>query len=195
MGLAASQARMLLLVARKSDLEYRGQMINQRRLKLASDTEQVAKEYTDAISNRVLKYVNTDGKEISVSTANLESNGLAVVTSNGTKIDTSTTNASQIEAGLRSGQYYLKSYANGKTSGSLISWSSNENFNDKLNTADDAKAEATYAYKSAKLQAQDKRLELELKNVDTQHNAVQTEMDAVKKVIEKNIESSFKTFG
>ncbi|MBO5434884.1 hypothetical protein J6A31_03555 [bacterium] len=45
------------------------------------------------------------------------------------------------------------------------------------------------------VQAQDKNLELRLKQLDTEHNAIQTEMDAVSKVIQKNTESSFKTFG
>ena len=33
-----------------------------------------------------------------------------------------------------------------------------------------------------------------LKQIDTEHNALQTEIDAVKQVVQKNIESSFKTF-
>ena len=44
------------------------------------------------------------------------------------------------------------------------------------------------------IQTQDKNLELKLKQLDTEQNAIQTEMDAVKKVISKNVESSFKTF-
>ena len=44
------------------------------------------------------------------------------------------------------------------------------------------------------LQAQDKSLELRLSTLDTQHSAIQTELEAVKKVMSKNIESSFKTF-
>jgi len=47
----------------------------------------------------------------------------------------------------------------------------------------------------AAIQAVDKSLELQLRRVDTQHDAVQTEIDAVRKVIGKNIESTFKTFG
>lgn len=47
----------------------------------------------------------------------------------------------------------------------------------------------------ASLQAVDKALELQLRRVDTQRDAVQTEIDAVRKVIGKNVESSFKTFG
>lgn len=45
------------------------------------------------------------------------------------------------------------------------------------------------------LQTLDKALELQLRRVDSQHEAVQTEIEAVKKVITKNIESTFKTFG
>ena len=45
------------------------------------------------------------------------------------------------------------------------------------------------------IQAEDKNLEIRLKQLDTEQEAIQTEMDAVQKVIEKNTESSFKTFG
>lgn len=44
------------------------------------------------------------------------------------------------------------------------------------------------------VQQQDKKLELNLKQLDTEENAIQTEMEAVKKVISKNVENSFKTF-
>ena len=44
------------------------------------------------------------------------------------------------------------------------------------------------------IQSQDKSLELNLKQLDTEENAISTEIDAVKKVISKNVESSFKTF-
>ncbi len=49
--------------------------------------------------------------------------------------------------------------------------------------------------KIAIIQAQDRNLELRLKQLDTEQNAIQTEMDAVTKVIQKNVESTFKTFG
>ena len=45
------------------------------------------------------------------------------------------------------------------------------------------------------IQAQDKNLELRLKQLDTEQDAITNEMDAVQKVIEKNTESTFKTFG
>src|SRR5574344_1234465 len=44
------------------------------------------------------------------------------------------------------------------------------------------------------LQSQDKNLELRLSQLNTEHSAIQTEIEAVNKVLSKNIETSFKTF-
>ncbi|MBD5402838.1 hypothetical protein HDR58_08585 [bacterium] len=44
------------------------------------------------------------------------------------------------------------------------------------------------------IQTQDKDLELRLKQLDTEESAISTEIDAVKKVISKNVDSTFKTF-
>jgi hypothetical protein len=52
----------------------------------------------------------------------------------------------------------------------------------------------TFEAEIERLHAIDRTLELELKDLDTQHNETQTEIDAVKKVIDKNIEMTFKTF-
>lgn len=48
--------------------------------------------------------------------------------------------------------------------------------------------------KTEKIQQEDRTLELRLKQLDTEQNALKTEMDAVKKVIEDNVEATFKTF-
>ena len=45
------------------------------------------------------------------------------------------------------------------------------------------------------IQSQDKNLELRLKQLDTEPKAISTEIDAVSQVIQKNTESTFKTFG
>ena len=44
------------------------------------------------------------------------------------------------------------------------------------------------------IQSLDQALELQLRRVDTQQEAVQTEIEAVRKVIDKNIDLTFKTF-
>jgi capsule polysaccharide export protein KpsE/RkpR len=109
MGFAASQARFMMLTARRSDLELQGQFINQSRMQLANIT-----------------------------------GSLFTVSSN---LEPESPEAQQIQARV------------------------------------------------AAIQAIDKSLELQLRRVDTQRDAVQTEIDAVLKVIGKDIESTFKTFG
>lgn len=56
MGLAASQARLLLLTARRNDLEFRAQMITQQKLALAMETEQFAIAYSEALSDKRLMF-------------------------------------------------------------------------------------------------------------------------------------------
>ena len=48
--------------------------------------------------------------------------------------------------------------------------------------------------KTEKIQQQDRTLELRLKQLDTEQNALATEMEAVKKVIDDNVKATFKTF-
>jgi hypothetical protein len=108
MGMGASQARYLLLTARKSDLEFTGQQINQSRLQLANITNQLF---------------------------NLATN-----------LDPDSPEAIVIQLRINS------------------------------------------------IQSLDQALELQLRRVDTQQKAVQTEIEAVQKVVQKNIDQSFKTF-
>jgi len=54
---------------------------------------------------------------------------------------------------------------------------------------------AKYDRIQSQIQAQDKKLELELDNIETQRSAVTTEIESVEKVINENIESTFNAFG
>lgn len=49
--------------------------------------------------------------------------------------------------------------------------------------------------KTSIIQKEDQELELRLKQLDTEQNALSNEIDAVSKVVKDNVESSFKTFG
>ncbi|MCM1009508.1 MAG: hypothetical protein NC390_01345 [Fusobacterium sp.] len=76
----------------------------------------------------------------------------------------------------------------------------NDAYNDAMNQYEYDKAlyDQSIAEINAKIeiiQAEDKNLELRLKQLDTEHDAISNELDAVSKVVEKNVESSFKTFG
>ncbi|MEW5821174.1 MAG: hypothetical protein AB1782_13355 [Cyanobacteriota bacterium] len=112
MGLAASQARFLLLTSRKSDLEFEGQSINQKRM-----------GYANMVSSLQNLFAT----------------------------------------------------------------------NPNLNNPESPFAQM-YQNEISRIQNLDKKLELDLRRVDTQQQAVQTEIQAVQKVIDKNIDMSFKTF-
>ncbi len=78
MGLSASQGRMLLLTARKSDLEFRAQQISQKRLVLSQQLEEISNEYEEATSNRQMKIslylqgaTDATGKDLLTTTSNL----------------------------------------------------------------------------------------------------------------------------
>jgi DNA repair ATPase RecN len=70
--------------------------------------------------------------------------------------------------------------------------------NDLFNTATSLEPDSEEAIKIQlrinAIQSLDQALELQLRRVDTQQQAVQTELEAVKKVIDKSIEITFKTF-
>ncbi len=60
MGLSSSQARLLMLTSRISDVEYQMTMISQRQQQLAMDSEKSAQEYNAAMSNYKLQLKVTD---------------------------------------------------------------------------------------------------------------------------------------
>lgn len=57
-----------------------------------------------------------------------------------------------------------------------------------------SEAEIKYQKITAEIQAKDKKYDNDLKKLDATHNALQTEYDSLKSVIEKNTERSFKAF-
>ena len=56
-------------------------------------------------------------------------------------------------------------------------------------------AYAVINQKTEQIHETDKKLELQLKQLDTEQEAIQTEYESLKKVLDKNIENTFKTFG
>ena len=49
MGLAASQSRLMMLMQRKSDIQFEVQCINQRRLTLSNAAANVTRQYADSV--------------------------------------------------------------------------------------------------------------------------------------------------
>ena len=247
MGLAASQARLLLLTARKSDLEYRAQQITNSEMILAMQTEQIAREYSIKISNQAIFYTegtsadqaskclsaadianlgtggmftlfergadgmwhqwtasptsttekiykNAEGQEITESEYNiLPADEQATYQDTGLTTNNTTKgvnyNALQLLEGIKNGTLKIMN-----ASGEEMSLSGNNGFTQSYYTDDDREAEAEYEQKTASIQVKEKRLQNDLNQVETQQKACDTEIDSVKKVMEKNIERTFKVF-
>ena len=62
MGMSASQARLLSLTARMNDIEFKSQSISNTKIRLADESEQVAKAYTDALNKQKFSYTTYDDK-------------------------------------------------------------------------------------------------------------------------------------
>jgi len=301
MGLSASQARMLSLTARLSDLELRAQTISNEKIRLSDQSEGASKKYSDALDKQTMKvysglqsngtssYVDATVKNLTTngSISNTDkyrylktSSGQAVltqqlaklidlggaisptdvncdhimqtlsnflinckdaglvadptntsasdviyytklwneVTENGTPVpfgftgnyitadgdNASTTpneNSSQwLQTQIDAGNISLYEYdSTAGTAGTgdyvNVSWTSGDaTLSEVTDTTDTAKAEAEYETTMASIQSKDKRFDMQLSNIDTEHTATQTEIDSVKKVINKNIDRSFKIF-
>lgn len=101
---------------------------------------------------------------------------------------------------LRNGKYLLEQGKadNNTDEGfrwSSVSWDTTSNISDSYYTEDDDAAKAKYDRLQTQIQAQDKKLEIELDNIETQRSAVTTEVESVEKVINEDIEGTFNAFG
>lgn len=102
-----------------------------------------------------------------------------------------------LEEKLRSGEWLLsmqKLQDDGTREWEDISYSGVGNIFDNLYTDDDASVSAEYETKSAYYQQKDKELELQMKQLETERSAISSELEALKKVVDDNVKSSFKTF-
>ena len=75
----------------------------------------------------------------------------------------------------------------------LNSATSGQSGNFDQNAIDNAKA--AYDANTASISSQEKLLDLELTQINTEHSAVKTEYDAIKSLIGDNVEKSFNVFG
>ena len=226
MGLAASQGRLLLLTARKSNLELQAQTISQERSLLSMQQESIAYDYSQKTNNQIYMISVTgserSGEKVPVSCAALEDRYGAehfqiVDTRTGKKLTdaeykklksadgSSTTPDGPLQRNLQMGIYIIKTEDHVKDDAGVateaftgeftaISLAGQSEYSLNYYTDDDAGAKATYDQALARVQRLDKQLEIKLNQVETQHKAIETEVESVDKVISNNIEGSFKYF-
>lgn len=278
MGLSSSQARMLTLTARKSDLELRAQIISQRKINLAMQTEVLANDYNDALNNKRLffatekngqTYVDFSYAALTSPDEENDSFGNYLVVQNGKYLASDRTEdyvkvlkrlavaekgadaveklslASlmaeyngriEVKETLKNSNYFQEALQNGviglvkfnpekqapdvteaankegnenaeeapkanenftsKGKYKQVEWSTllNDRVKEDYDQSDDERANAVYKTKTTYLANQDKRLDLELNQIETQHKAIEQEEESVKKVIDNNIKGTFKIF-
>ncbi len=117
--------------------------------------------------------------------------GASASDTKGTPLDDPNT----LEVYLKEGKLLLETYS--KAEGKFVSTSLSADtcVQEVEDETQIAIAEAEYEDELAQIQRLDSRYDLKMKQLDTEHNTLQTEYDSVKNVITKNVESSFKTFG
>lgn len=280
MGFAASQARLLLLTARKSDLEFRAQQITNSEMILAMQTEDIARVYAMKIGNQELrlvkssdttehnftastleglsqqylgsamvlmvngkewktdatptgKYRNKEGVVLSTEEYNEKAaivNGYQLVTEEGSdkgkyrnsdgeiitaeayavlkaefdgfkptynEDGTNDYTGAEILEGIKNGSMeivYKSEVGLAPEDRTPIDEINGPQFSVAYNTSDDQRADAEYRQKTAEIQVKEKRLQMDLTQVEAQQKACDTEIDSVKKIMDKNIERTFKVF-
>ena len=99
---------------------------------------------------------------------------------------------------ITEGIYYFATYNNDDEGSKFktLEWATFQGgaVRDEYDKSDDAAAEAKYNETLTKNQSTDKKLELELDKLNTERDALTTEIETLKKVIDDDIEQSFKVF-
>jgi len=182
MGIAASQARYLYLTARQTNVEFEGQQLNQARTNLANEQAGIfnkmleleapvvptlyeIKAEIEAWGTEGPKPEDYPGGTSSAKYKEDYSMWLAA-TNDGKNVDNPDANAAY--------EYAVSQYNVEK-----IEY---EEYLDELNA------------QSEEIHQRDQVLELQLRQLDTEQQTIVTELESVKKVIDKNIEIVFKTF-
>ncbi len=98
-----------------------------------------------------------------------------------------------IEFAFESGLVTLEQ-VDSKFNWNTVMYSSCSDITEQTNNVDITIAEAEYNAAMNKIENKDKMYDLELKNIDTEHNSLQTEYDSIKSAIDKNIERTFKIY-
>ncbi len=63
-----------------------------------------------------------------------------------------------------------------------------------LDKSDDVEAQTTYDMETTRIGRKDNQIDIEIKQLETQHNVVAKEIDSVKEVLNSNVERTFKLF-
>ena len=224
MGLDASQARLLTLRARQNNVEYQIQQLQQQKLFLANQMDHEASLWSNGMNIQHLYYSPGGGGSatedlprlsFAIVTGDVSDGGLGMrirdsygrivvaelpdplpegKTVADYAIEPYCNQADYFENNLKTGNWSIQtSDENGAPCDLPLSGA---NFiYQGVDESDYAVANAEYEATVEKHQRLDKKFDMQIQQLTTERTAIETEIDYVKKVIDKNIEETFKTFG
>lgn len=169
MGIAANQARLMTLTARQSDLEYKAQQISNIKMRISQKTSDLAMEYANSLS----AYSKLNSAK---SITDQFPNGRFTVDRDGS--------VSVDDNGAYSAQEAYELVC------SRFGMAASETPNGYLSVQKER-----YDSQTAQLSAQEKMYDMDLTQVNTEHDAIKTEFDAIKSLVGDNVEKSFNVFG
>lgn len=180
MGIAASQARYLYLTARQTNVEFEGQQINQARTNLANEQSGLFRDMLkiEAPTVPTLYTIKQDCEKWA-------------------KLDPPGPNPNDYANGKNDEAYIYDmslwtAYVDNGNDANAAYEIAMDQYNSKQ--LEYEKAMNDINQKTEEIHEKDQVLELQLRQLDTEQETIITELDSVKKVIDKNIENVFKTF-
>lgn len=100
-----------------------------------------------------------------------------------------------LQANIDNGTIFLWTDENTDGTFENVSWGSGDStLHEETDATNTAKAEAEYKLTMSRIETKEKTMDNQLKQIDTEHSATQTEIESIKKIIDKNIDRTLKVF-
>ena len=223
MGLDASQGRLLCLTARKNNLEYQIQQCTQAKMLMAQELDTEALLWSNGMNIQHL-YYSSDGNgsmtkdmerlSYQLVTRSPSDSGLGYKVKDTYGREVVPTLPDPMPEGSTVADYVVEPYCvqadyfetNLKTGNWSLQKFTSEGWVDEtiegsvfiyqgVDSGDYAVAAAEYDAKVEKIHKREKQLDMNIQQLAGEQKAIESEIDSVKKVIDKNIDETFKTFG
>ncbi len=177
MGIAANQARLMTLTARQNDLELKAQQISAIKMRLSQTSSTVATNYADALNNYTkLHSAQQMAEKYKSSDATLNTTTYFKVNADGSYQETTENTGITADKLVETVAAKLGGIAT--TASEYLTYQ-----------------QSVYNTETDRISAQEKVYDMELTQVNTEHDAIKTEYDAIKSLIGDNVEKSFNVFG
>ena len=149
--------------------------------------------------------VGSDEDKMKMMQSNLDENGNSKFTESDFMIVENLDDNDRFQKDIEEGVYYFATLRQDddpedptgnsqKYSFDTSEWSNIGELSQVLDESDDKEAEAKYDALKTSIQRKDKKMEMQLNQLETERNSITNEIEAVQKVIDDNIEASFKVF-